>query len=165
LREGPKTDLHERINCDLECDFIPLGVNARGAPWRSPNVPTHSSSGPPPNSTHSATTAGSAMRTEKNKIRGIITPHEINALFNKNALLSIWKCERVFFVASLLGVATGLRQGEVRGLPNQDVHQDYVAVCGSWEERNGLHGAKWGSERSSRYHSASPMNLICSRRV
>lgn len=85
--------------------------------------------------------------TEKYKVRGIITPEEISALFNKKALSSIWKGERVFFVASLLGVATGLRQGEVRGLRNQDVHKDYVAVCGSWEERNGLHGAKWGSER------------------
>ncbi len=91
--------------------------------------------------------AGVESFTEKYKVRGIITPEEINALFNKDALLSIWKGERVFFVASLLGVATGLRQGEVRGLRNQDVHQDYVAVCGSWEERNGLHGAKWGSER------------------
>ena len=85
--------------------------------------------------------------TEKYKVRGIITPEEIQALFSKEALESVWKGERVYFVASMLGVATGLRQGEVRGLRNQDVHQDYVAVCGSWEERNGLHGAKWGSER------------------
>jgi len=47
----------------------------------------------------------------------------------------------------MLGVATGLRQGEIRGLRIQDVHPQYVAVCGSWEERHGLHGAKWGSER------------------
>ena len=62
--------------------------------------------------------------TEKYKVRGIITPEEISVLFNKDALSSIWKGERVFFVASLLGVATGLRQGEVRGLRNQDVHSD-----------------------------------------
>jgi integrase len=85
--------------------------------------------------------------TEKYKVRGIITPEEIHALFNTEALISVWKGERIYFVASLLGVSTGLRQGEIRGLRNQDVHPQYVAVCGSWEERNGLHGAKWGSER------------------
>jgi integrase len=91
--------------------------------------------------------AGVESFTEKYKVRGIITPEEIHALFNTEALISVWKGERIHFVASLLGVATGLRQGEVRGLRNQDVHPQYVAVCGSWEERNGLHGAKWGSER------------------
>ena len=91
--------------------------------------------------------AGVESFTEKYKVRGIITPEEIHALFNTEALISVWKGERVYFVASLLGVATGLRQGEIRGLRNQDVHPQYVAVCGSWEERNGLHGAKWGSER------------------
>ena len=91
--------------------------------------------------------AGVESFTEKFKVRGIITPEEIHALFNAEALISLWKGERVHFVASLLGVATGLRQGEIRGLRNQDIHPQYVAVCGSWEERNGLHGAKWGSER------------------
>ncbi len=91
--------------------------------------------------------AGVESFTEKYKVRGIITPDEIKALFGLDALSAIWKGERVFFVASLLGVATGLRQGEVRGLRNQDIHPEYVTVCGSWEERNGLHGAKWGSER------------------
>jgi integrase len=84
---------------------------------------------------------------EKYKVRGIITPEEINALFGRDALSSIWKGERVYFAASIVGVATGLRQGEIRGLRNQDIHPEYVAVRGSWEERNGLHGAKWGSER------------------
>ncbi|MGO9412372.1 MAG: hypothetical protein ACLQCB_16660 [Spirochaetia bacterium] len=82
--------------------------------------------------------------TEKYKVRGIITPEEISVLFNKDALSSIWKGERVFFVAALLGVATGLRQGEVRELRNQDVHSEYATVCGSWEERNGLRGAPVG---------------------
>jgi integrase len=91
--------------------------------------------------------AGVESFTEKFKVRGIITPEEIHALFNTEALISVWKGERVHFVASLLGVATGLRQGEIRGLRNQDIHPQYVTVCGSWEDRNGLHGAKWGSER------------------
>jgi site-specific recombinase XerD len=91
--------------------------------------------------------AGVESFAEKYKVRGIITPEEINLLFNKDALASVWEGERVYFAASLMGLATGLRQGEVRGLRNQDVHPEYVAVCGSWEERNGLHGAKWGSER------------------
>ncbi len=91
--------------------------------------------------------AGIESFTEKYKVRGIITPEEIQALFSKEALSLVWKEQRVHYVASMLGVATGLRQGEIRGLRNQDIHPDYVAVCGSWEERNGLHGAKWGSER------------------
>ena len=59
----------------------------------------------------------------------------------------MWKGECIYFAASLLGVTTGLRQGEIRGLRIQDVHPQYVTICGSWEERHGLHGAKWGSER------------------
>lgn len=91
--------------------------------------------------------AGVESFAEKYKARGIITPDEIQSLFSTEALLSIWKGGRVYLVASMHGVATGLRQGEIRELRNQDVHLEYVAVCGSWEERNGLHGAKWGSER------------------
>jgi integrase len=59
----------------------------------------------------------------------------------------VWKGERIYFTASILGVATGLRQGEIRGLRIQDVRPQYVTLCGSWEEKHGLHGAKWGSER------------------
>ncbi len=91
--------------------------------------------------------AGVECFAEKYKVRGIITPDEIHALFAQESLTSIWKDERVYFAASILGVATGLRQGEIRGLRIQDVHPQYVEVCGSWEERHGLHGAKWGSER------------------
>jgi integrase len=91
--------------------------------------------------------AGVESFAEKYKVRGIITPDEINQLFGKDSLESIWRNERMYFVAALVGLATGLRQGEVRGLRYQDVHPEYLAVCGAWEERNGLHGAKWGSER------------------
>ena len=91
--------------------------------------------------------AGVESFTEKYKVRGIITPDEIHALFTQESLTSVGKDERVYFAASILGVATGLRQGEIRGLRIQDVHPQYVEVCGSWEEKHGLHGAKWGSER------------------
>jgi integrase len=91
--------------------------------------------------------AGVESFTEKFKVRGIITPDEIQSLFSPKSLPSVWNGERVYFAASILGVATGLRQGEVRGLRIQDIHPQHVTVCGSWEERHGLHGAKWGSER------------------
>ena len=74
--------------------------------------------------------AGVESFTEKFKVRGVITPDEIHALFSPKSLSSVWKGEQVYFAAAILGVATGLRRGEIRGFRIQDVHPQCIAVSG-----------------------------------
>jgi integrase len=79
--------------------------------------------------------------------RGILMPVEIRLLFGPDALETRWAGARSPFAAAFLGIAAGLRMGEVRALRIQDVHPEFVTVTGSWEELYGRKIAKWNSER------------------
>ena len=74
-------------------------------------------------------------------------PIEIRLLFGPDALETRWAGARPPFAAAFLGIAAGLRMGEVRALRIQDVQPEFVKVSGSWEELHGRKGAKWNSER------------------
>ncbi len=91
--------------------------------------------------------AGIENLAENPRPRGILLAEEIHLLFGSDALQLRWKGERPPFAAAFLAIAAGLRMGEVRALRIADVHSDFVAVTGSWEEGFGRKGAKWGSER------------------
>jgi integrase len=91
--------------------------------------------------------AGIENLVENHQPRGILLPNEIRVLFGPDALEMRWKCARPPYVAAFLTIGAGLRIGEVRALRVTDVHPDFVAVTGSWEEGYGRKGAKWGSER------------------
>lgn len=91
--------------------------------------------------------AGLERLAEHPRPRGILMPIEIQLLFGPDALETRWACARPPFAAAFLGIAAGLRMGEVRALRIRDVHEEFVSVTGSWEELYGRKGAKWDSER------------------
>jgi integrase len=91
--------------------------------------------------------AGMERLAENPHSRGILMPIEIRLLFGPDALETRWAGARPPFAAAFLGIAAGLRMGEVRALRIQDVQPDFVTVTGSWEELHGRKAAKWNSER------------------
>jgi integrase len=91
--------------------------------------------------------AGLERLAEHSHPRGILWPAEIRLLFGPDALETHWAGARPLFAAAFLGIAAGLRMGEVRALRVQDVQSEFVTITGSWEESYGRKGAKWDSER------------------
>jgi integrase len=91
--------------------------------------------------------AGMERLAEHPHPRGILMPVEIRLLFGPDALETRWAGARPLFAAAFLGIAAGLRMGEVRAIRIQDVHEEFVSVTGSWEELYGRKAPKWGSER------------------
>ena len=91
--------------------------------------------------------AGLERLAEQPHSRDILMPAEIRLLFGPDALQTRWKGVRPPFAAAFLGIAAGLRMGEVRALRIRDVQPEFVTVTGSWEELHGRKGAKWNSER------------------
>jgi integrase len=85
---------------------------------------------------------------EKPEVKGILTLGEVRTLFGGAALETFWRGARDCYVANMLAAATGMRLGEIRGLLIENVHEDRLDVLHSWEEKYGLKGAKWGSERT-----------------
>jgi integrase len=91
--------------------------------------------------------AGLERLAEHPRPRGILMPLEIRLLFGPDALETLWAEARAPFTAAFLGIAAGLRMGEVRALRIQDVQSEFVTITGSWEELYGRKGAKWDSNR------------------
>ena len=92
-------------------------------------------------------TVGVQLLVEKSEVKGILSPTEVRKLFLGEALEKYWGGARDCYVANLLAAATGMRLGEIRGLLVRHVQADTIEVAFSWEEKYGLKGAKWGSER------------------
>ena len=77
----------------------------------------------------------------KPKEKGIFTPEEIRTLFSKD-----WPDFR-FQVANLLAACTGLRAGEIAALRADVVHEEYLNIDYSYDQRYGLHLPKSGKKR------------------
>ncbi|MBE3064946.1 MAG: hypothetical protein IMZ69_08000, partial [Spirochaetes bacterium] len=78
---------------------------------------------------------------EKPKARGILALEEMAALFNEERIAEVWGGN-----IPMLSASAGLREGEVRALQLQDVHETSVSVVHSFG-KYGLTHPKWGSSR------------------
>jgi integrase len=58
---------------------------------------------------------------EKPRERGIFTLDEIKILFSDESIVTVWEGELKHFVANMLPLTTGMRQGEVIALQIQNV--------------------------------------------
>ena len=75
--------------------------------------------------------------------RGVLTLPELKRLFTEH---NIWP-DLTHYAINLLAATTALRLGEIRGLGPIHIHNDYVEVRRSWEEKHGLKPPKQGSFR------------------
>jgi integrase len=75
------------------------------------------------------------------KKRGILTPHEAEAVFN-----APWKDKRAY-AGNLLGITTGLRSGEVLALRKSDIGEKVLSIRHSWSFIDGLKSPKNGEAR------------------
>jgi len=64
--------------------------------------------------------------------KGILSIEEFRTLMSPKALEVAWKGHLVYYAANLLSSVTGLRQGEVLALKDEDIKPDHVRVAGSW---------------------------------
>lgn len=92
--------------------------------------------------------AGIRDLKEEPRTRGILNLKKIQALFSPEALEEKWEANLQYYTAGLLAVSTGMRQGELRGLKWKHVYGDRIDILHSWEDQNGIKGAKWNSERT-----------------
>ncbi len=85
---------------------------------------------------------------EEQSSRGILSIAEARVLFDPATIGTVWKGQVRLFTANILAASTGMREGEIRGLQVQHVHEDYILVKHAWEQGHGLKEAKWGSVRN-----------------
>ena len=71
------------------------------------------------------------------KDRGILTIEEVHKLFNYETMMEIWGCETTY-IFNLFAVLTGCRRGEILGLLNKYVHNEYAEIKHSWNRISGL---------------------------
>lgn len=79
--------------------------------------------------------------------RGTFTIEEIRTLFAADSLEKIWNGHQLHRAVNELAAATGLRQGEILALRDEDVHADHVHVAHSWHWKYGLLPTKTRQER------------------
>jgi len=85
-----------------------------------------------------------APLTKESKPKGILSLDEIKSLFSS---MSTWDNE-FLFTANILAASTGLRLGEVQALRYENVHENYIHVCYSYERNGyGLKETKTGKTR------------------
>ncbi|MCX6374544.1 MAG: site-specific integrase [Armatimonadetes bacterium] len=80
-------------------------------------------------------------------VRGILSLEELRHLFAPGALLAIWNNDPRHLTVNLLAASTGMRLGECQALQVQHVHDDYIDVRHSWDDKYGRSAPKWGSAR------------------
>jgi integrase len=86
-------------------------------------------------------TAGLVGFSGGTKKRGVLTPHEAQALFAAQ-----WKDKRAY-IASLLACTTGMRSGEVLALRQEDIDEWVLNVRHSWSDFDRLKTPKNGESR------------------
>jgi integrase len=84
---------------------------------------------------------------EINQERGTLTLEEIKILFSDEAIKNIWVGNLCHYVASLLSVSTGMREGEILGLQREYVFENHILIMHSWSKSYGLTEPKWGGVR------------------
>ena len=82
-------------------------------------------------------TKGISYIAVKQKDRGIMKIEEIHKLFDYENMMDIWGCE-VSYTFNLFAVLTGCRRGEILGLLNKYVHNEYAEIKHSWNRISGL---------------------------
>ncbi len=84
---------------------------------------------------------------EEPEARGIFTLSELHKLFGPGSYKDVWHEEPRHFGMNLLAASTGMRLGEVQALQVRYVHDGYVEVRHSWDDKWRLSPPKWGSAR------------------
>lgn len=79
--------------------------------------------------------------------RGIMTLEEVKQLFSDEAISIIWQGNLRNYVASLLSVSTGMREGEILGLQRGNIFENHILIMHSWSKSYGLTEPKWGGVR------------------
>ena len=64
------------------------------------------------------------------KNRGMLTLSEIKELFSD---ISLWSDNYFIYTMNLLAVSTGMRLGEIQALRVENIHDEYIHVCYSYE--------------------------------
>ena len=72
------------------------------------------------------------------KERGRLTLDEVARLFDEEAISTAWKGHLLYRAVNLTAAATGMRQGEILAVRDEDVRDDHVHVAHSWSPRYGL---------------------------
>ena len=79
--------------------------------------------------------------------RGTFTIEEIRTLFGPDSLETVWNGHQLHRVVNELAAATGLRQGEILALRDEDIHEDHIHVSHSYHWKYGLSPTKTRQER------------------
>ena len=79
--------------------------------------------------------------------RGILTIDEVRQLFDAKNISSVWKDHLLYRSINLMAAATGMRQGEILALRDDDLKDGYVHVGHSWSSKDGLGPTKSRQER------------------
>ena len=79
------------------------------------------------------------------KNRGLLSLTEIKELFSD---ISLWNDNYFIYTMNLLAASTGMRLGEIQALRIENIHDEYIHVCYSYEGGGyGLKGTKTGKVR------------------
>ena len=76
----------------------------------------------------------------------------------------VWDCETTY-ILNLFAIMTGCRRGEIIGLLNKYVHNEYVEIIHSWSRRSGLKATTTNESRVIPIHSGLSrwLNMIKGR--
>ena len=75
---------------------------------------------------------------EPSKSKGILATEEALQLLNQDKLESIWNNDLLHYTINLLAASTGMRMGEIQGLPRKNVFEDHVIVDQTWRRGYGI---------------------------
>jgi integrase len=68
--------------------------------------------------------------------RDCLDLEEAKVLMNPRTIEEVWGGNRINYLASLVAMATGLRQGEIIALQKCDLHPDHLDIRASWDIRH-----------------------------
>ena len=72
------------------------------------------------------------------KARGRLTREEVRALFADEAIATAWRGHTLYRAVNFLAAATGMRQGEILAIRDEDIRDGFVHVAHSWNWQYGL---------------------------
>jgi integrase len=70
--------------------------------------------------------------------RGILTIEEVMKLFAEEAIPTAWQGNLLYRCINMLAAVSGMRQGEILAVRDEDVRDGYIHVCHSWNRVYGL---------------------------
>jgi integrase len=79
--------------------------------------------------------------------RGVFTIDEVKALFDPNNIAPVWNGHSLYRVINMVAAATGMRQGEILAVRDEDLRNGSIHVSHSWDPRYGLGPTKTRQER------------------